>query len=104
MLNLPKQPLQPPDLRIAPLSQEVGAKFDLTVYVTDYSDGLLFSFVYDQDLFRAERMVAMMEQFQHLLEQIAAKPEKAISGYSLVTNRSRAVLPDATISLPEPVH
>jgi amino acid adenylation domain-containing protein len=104
MLNLPKQRLEPPDLRIAPLSQEVGAKFDITVYITDHRDGLLFSFVYDQDLFGAERMVEMMEQFQYLLDQITAAPEKPIAGYSLVSNRSRSILPDATISLPEPVH
>jgi non-ribosomal peptide synthetase component F len=49
-------------------------------------------------------MVEMLEQFQCLLEQIAAAPERAIAEYSLVTNHSRCVLPDAAISLPEPVH
>lgn len=104
MLNLPPQPLDPPDLRITPLSQDVGSKFDLTFYVADYPDGLVLSLVYDADLFKAERMVEMMEQFQYLLEQITAAPEKAIADYSLVTSRSRCVLPDATIALAEPVH
>ena len=49
-------------------------------------------------------MIEMLEQFEYVLEQIVAEPERAISEFSLVTRASRVVLPDATISLPEPVH
>jgi amino acid adenylation domain-containing protein len=104
MLNLPNQPVELPELRITPLGQEAGAKFDLTFYITDRRDGLLFTMVYDTDLFQPERMIEMLEQLECLLEQIVAEPERSISEYSLVTPTSRSVLPDATISLPEPVH
>jgi amino acid adenylation domain-containing protein len=104
MLNLPNQPVELPELRITPLGQEAGAKFDLTFYITDRRDGLLFTLVYDTDLFQPERMIEMLEQLECLLEQIVAEPGRLISEYSLVTPASRSVLPDATISLPEPVH
>src|SRR6185369_10117460 len=104
MLNMPSQSAELPQLRITPLSQEAGAKFDLTLYVGERRDGLRFNLVYDADLFEPARMREMLEQFESLLDQIAADPQRAISEFSLVTSTSRAVLPDAIIALPEPVH
>jgi amino acid adenylation domain-containing protein len=104
MLNLPNQSAELPGLRIEPLSVEAGAKFDLTFYIAERRDGLVFNLVYDADLFAAARMSEMLEQFECVLEQIVAQPEKAISNYSLVTPSARALLPDATITLPVPLH
>ena len=104
MLNLPTQSAELPQLRITPLSQEAGAKFDLTLYVGERRDGLRFALVYDADLFEPARMSEMLEQYECLLEQIATEPKRTISEFSLVTSSSRAVLPDATVVLPEPVH
>ncbi len=104
MVNLPNQTVELSELRVTPLIPEAGAKFDLEFYIVDTGEGLGFNLVYDADLFKSERMIEMVAQFERLLEQIVAEPEQAISEFSLVTRASRAVLPDATISLPEPEH
>ncbi|HET6976573.1 MAG TPA: amino acid adenylation domain-containing protein [Pyrinomonadaceae bacterium] len=103
MLNLPNQSAELSELRVTPLSQEAGAKFDLTFYIADRRDGLRFNLVYDADLFEPARITEMLDQFEWLLEQIVEWPDLPISEYSLVTSSSRSALPDLTISLPEPL-
>lgn len=78
------------------------AKFPLTLYVTERGGTLELKLVYQRALFSAERMICFLQQFQYLLEQIVAAPEKLIRFYSLVTPDSRRLLPDPSIALPEP--
>jgi len=83
------------DVALYPAYQgEIDAKFDLTFYVEEYGADLRFRIVYNRDLFDAERIAAMLEQYQSLLKQVVVNPEERISGYSLLTPIQENNLPD----------
>jgi amino acid adenylation domain-containing protein len=73
---------------------ERDAKFDLTLYVWERDDAVQFSALYNADLFTSQRISILLEQYQHLLEQVVAAPDGAIAAFSLVTAREDAVLPE----------
>jgi amino acid adenylation domain-containing protein len=72
----------------------VLSKFDLTLYVREQDHGLQFNLVYNADLFSQARMAEMLRQYERLLSQIAQKPDKPISSFSLVTPAAVNLLPD----------
>jgi amino acid adenylation domain-containing protein len=78
------------------------AKFAMTLYASEEQGQLSLRLVYQKALFSGERMRCFLEQFEYLLEQIVAQPEKPIGDYSLVTLQSRSVLPDPSLVLAEP--
>ncbi len=78
---------------------ELGAKFDLTVYVRDGAE-IDLTLVYNADLFTAERASELLEQYVLLLSQVAAAPDQRLSRYSLVTAPARRSLPDPARPLP----
>ena len=80
----------------------VQAKFPITLYVEETSEGLMLRMVYQTALFLPERISHLVDQFQCLLSQIAKDADLPIYAYSLVTSDARRMLPDPTISLPEP--
>ena len=100
----------PANLELAGLSTsllqltEPESKFSLMLYAQESGEQLRLRLVYRRALFSQERMNCLLEQFQYLLEQIVAAPEKPIRAYSLVTPESRALLPDPTALLEEPRH
>ena len=68
-----------PDYRIA--------KFDLTLTASEQADGgLLCTWEYDSDLFRAETIAAMASRFEVLLQGIGADPQQAIGRLPLLTS------------------
>ncbi len=75
------------------------AKFAMTLYVSPHEDGIALELVYQTDLFSSARIANILEQYVHLLAQIAASPEKPISEYSLVTPAARVCLPDPAIPI-----
>jgi amino acid adenylation domain-containing protein len=90
-------------LRVEPVWRgDVESKFDLTLYVAPNDEGMRLNLVFNADLFETSRMDELLEQFKHLLEQIVEAPHKPIRSYSLVTARSRQLLPDPTVLLSEP--
>ncbi len=76
--------------------------FPLTVYVKEQESELSLQIVYQRSLFSAEHIACLLNQFQYLLEQIIASPEKTLQSYSLVTAESRSQLPNPSTILPEP--
>ena len=95
MLNFSGKRIELPGLAVEHLpSSDIGSKFDLTLYVVESADEMKLDLLYNADLFKPERMVEMLEQFKHLLEQIVEDPDKRINQFSLVTSRAREVLPD----------
>jgi len=95
MFNFADTKIEMADLKIELLAPPaVLSKFDLTLYVEDWENEIKLDLVYNADLFEANRMAEMMEQFKHLLCQIIERPEQCIAKYSLVTEAARAVLPD----------
>ncbi|MEH2355880.1 amino acid adenylation domain-containing protein [Nostoc sp.] len=84
------------------LMSEAASKFDLSLYVTEHEQGITLQLLYNADLFTSERMVEMVQQFHHLLNQIVVEPDSAIAAYSLVTPQAQLLLPDPTTAIPEP--
>src|SRR5215471_9585938 len=81
------------------LTPELGAKFDLTLYVIEQSGESRFEIAYNSSLFDSERIVEMLEQLNHLLRQIVQKPDETIARFSLITDRSKALLHDPAQTL-----
>ncbi len=100
MLNLEFEKIELPGLTAEYLATtEIGSKFDLTLYVEELSDGISLRLVYNTDLFAEDRMRELLEQYRHLLWQIAREPDTKISRFSLVTPAAQTVLPDPTETL-----
>ncbi|MDT5296661.1 MAG: hypothetical protein QOJ76_3541, partial [Acidobacteriota bacterium] len=78
---------------------DLGAKFDLTLYVEEQEAGITLRLAYNKSLFAHDRMVELLGQFEQLLTQAAASPDTGISRFSLVTPAAAAVLPDPTAML-----
>ncbi|MBW4570976.1 MAG: amino acid adenylation domain-containing protein [Tolypothrix carrinoi HA7290-LM1] len=103
MINTPEVALEIPGLTFEPLElTQQSSKFWMTVFVQEVAEELNIKLVYRQNLFSSERMTAFLEQFEHLVQQIVAEPERSIQSYSLVTPQSRSLLPDANAGLDEP--
>jgi amino acid adenylation domain-containing protein len=84
------------------------AKFDLTLYAPEKAGAIELAIVYNADLFSELRTAAMLEQFRHLLSQIAEKPQVTIGEYSLAVPSTLVFLPDPTEFLDDswegPIH
>ena len=98
---------QVPPLSIPGLSAEfiqighVLAKFPMTLYVKDTPESIDLKLVYQSALFSSERIANFLDQFEHLVAQVAEEPDRSIQSFSLVTERARPLLPDPTMPLPE---
>ncbi|MEW6733018.1 MAG: amino acid adenylation domain-containing protein [Acidobacteriota bacterium] len=97
MLNLHSEHTQIAGLSVEPLvNAEARAKFDLTLYLREQYDSIKLEMVYNADLFSSERVEEMLEQYQRLLVEIVAEPTSRVSSYSLLTNKTKTVLPNPT--------
>jgi len=97
MLNLPEvDQSQVGDLRFEFLGNpEIGSKFDLTLYLADIPEhGIALQLSYNADLYTAERMQALLNQFTLLLTKVCRQPEVPLETLSLITDDARQVLPD----------
>ena len=98
-LNMLKMP-EPSALTLSGIAAEIfplpeaTAKFDLTLYIDDRPSGIVFSLVYNTELFSQKRMAGMLEQLEHLLAQAIENPGRKLSEFSLVTAAAQLVLPD----------
>jgi amino acid adenylation domain-containing protein len=103
VVNIPAQEIRLAELRVEmPVRMTPWAKFDLTLYVYEEAQGPNLVLVYNADLFEPEPMSEMLEQLKHLIGQIVEAPDKTIGSYSLVTPRTRSLLPDPAAMLDEP--
>lgn len=104
-VSTPPVALTMPGLTTAPFTlADPPSKFALTLYVYQEAQALRLELVYRRDLFTAARMVALLDQYEHLLAQIVTAPERAITRYSLVTQRAQTLLPDPRYALNQPVY
>ncbi|MFZ2651070.1 MAG: amino acid adenylation domain-containing protein [Burkholderiaceae bacterium] len=76
-----------------------AAKFALTLYIMGQADSSTFALNYRTDLFDREQICTLLDQYVHLLAQIAVRDDLLIRSYSLVTDAARALLPDPTQKL-----
>ncbi|CAG0936138.1 nonribosomal peptide synthetase DhbF [Thermoflexales bacterium] len=94
MLNFGYDTLELPGVKAEVLSSpDVGAKFDLTLYVQERPQGLRLDLLYNADLFDCDRMIELLDQFHGLLSQLVDHPAEQISRFSLLTPRAKALLP-----------
>jgi amino acid adenylation domain-containing protein len=101
--NLAQNELELFGLSVEPiLISEAASKFDLSLYVTEQEQGTTLQLLYNADLFTSERMVEMLQQYHHLLNQIVVEPDNNIASYSLVTPQAQLLLPDPTTPIPQP--
>jgi amino acid adenylation domain-containing protein len=79
----------------------IDSKFDLSFRVRDGKAGLLCTCSGNPGLFGVETLACLLDQFHGLLEQIIRFPGQSIPAYSLITNTTRAALPDPQVVLPQ---
>lgn len=73
-------PTPPPGWKLTRMDIEFGAtKFDLYVDLDETTDGITGRFMYSSDLFEAATVARMVEDWQTLLEDMAANPNQPIS-------------------------
>jgi amino acid adenylation domain-containing protein/FkbH-like protein len=78
------------------------SKFLMTLYVEEQAEGLRLDIVYQRDTFSPERISTMLDQYRRLAEQIVEAPDRPIQSLSLLTEASRALLPDWGLPISEP--
>jgi tyrocidine synthetase-3 len=75
-----KETLNRPDLDISPYGDVPRkAKFDLTIYIFEYSDSLEVEFDYNTDLFASETIEYTTECYERIIDSIIEKPGECIS-------------------------
>ncbi len=72
--------------------EDTRAKFDLTLFLEQTSNGLVGKWVYNTDLFDADTIKRMNGHFQTMLAGIVAQPEQPISELPLLTAKERQQL------------
>jgi amino acid adenylation domain-containing protein len=101
MLNFEEGKVRLGDVEVDFLSPPVTkSKFDWTLYVKESHKRIIFSLLYNTDLFERSSIAGMMDQFLVLLSEIAAEPHKKISEFSLLTEKTERLLPNPR----QPIH
>ncbi len=91
--NAPQRTLELPGMSLTPVEGDSEtAHFDLTLRIIDTEQGLTAAFVYNTDLFEADKIARMLRNFQTLLEAIEADPEGRLSDLSVLTEGERRQL------------
>jgi thioesterase domain-containing protein len=73
-------------------SKSPGATYDLNFFMVERADGWRASCEYNTDLYDATTVTDMLEQFQSLLEEIAANHQRRISEIPMLTVAEREQL------------
>jgi len=81
-------------------SLEYGAKFDLTLYAQELSDGIHVNALYDADLFDGPRVSALLRQIGEVLRQASADAGVKLRDITLLPREDAAHLPDPAAPLP----
>ncbi|WP_172844448.1 non-ribosomal peptide synthetase [Tumebacillus algifaecis] len=93
--NTPQAVIELDSLTIQTLeTTEQETKFWLSLFLYEQNDSLQMRMLYRKSLFSSARVAEWMQQLVHLLEQVADDPAAQLSSYSLVTEKSRQLLPD----------
>ncbi|HEX8538507.1 MAG TPA: condensation domain-containing protein, partial [Cystobacter sp.] len=86
LINTPRPELTLPELTLRAEQAETGtSKFDFSVQLEEAGGGLLGTLEYNTDLFDHGTMARLVEHFQHLLEEILARPELPVVRLSPLT-------------------
>jgi amino acid adenylation domain-containing protein len=77
-----------------------GSLFDLTLYVSERGDGYALQAVYNADLYRPERVEALLASYVHLLGDLVARPDRRPVVAATLRSASPTALPDPAAPLP----
>ena len=93
-----------PELDAEILSELIDAPspVDLSLVVQQRPDGLRMKWIFDERRFEPERILAIAEQFEYLLEQWVRSPDASLDSYGLVTQAHAARLPSLANAIPKP--
>src|SRR5687767_14122526 len=69
--------------------EEVSAKFDLTLTISEGEQKLSVSLGYNIDLFEAATIERMLGHFERLLENVVRNPERMVGRLRLLTEAER---------------
>ena len=87
--NAPKRVLSLPGLTLEELEFDAGtSKFDLTLEIVE-QDGLYCTFEYSTDLFERDLIARIARQFDTLLRNIAADPDRSLSHLGILDDAAR---------------
>jgi amino acid adenylation domain-containing protein len=91
--NYPSRLVQPLELAVEPFELHSGiAKFDLSLALSNETDGLKAEIEYNPDLFESATIARMLGHFQTLLKGIVTNQEQRISELPLLTESERLQL------------
>lgn len=80
MLTYDRHPLLLEGLDVAAVRPPLaGALFDLSVYVENHGSGIDVTLTYNPDVFAADRIDAMLDQFRGLLDLVGADPGQELA-------------------------
>jgi non-ribosomal peptide synthetase component F len=100
------KPLQFAGLSMTPVpSKSPGAIYDLNFFMVQRSDGWRLSCEYNCDMYEAVAVNRMIGQLRHLLEQIAAKPNRKLSEFDFPVDVSHPLppfVPRSSYATPSP--
>lgn len=84
--NAPKQTIRLPGLTFESLEVHSNTStFDLTLNLTEIPDGMHVSVEYGTDLFKADTIRRLLENWEMLLKAVVANPEQSIDTLPLIT-------------------
>ena len=81
---------------------EQYSNFPITLYASDDADGLRIEVKYQRDQFDKQHIDNLLDQYQHLLEQVTEDPHRQLHEYSLLTPSTARMLPDPGAELVSP--
>jgi amino acid adenylation domain-containing protein len=91
--NTPMQPLRLPGVEVRGEQGDSGiSKFDLSLYLTETTEGLSGTIEFNTDLFDSDRIQRMAEHFRVLLESIAHDPDQRLSELQYLTAQEMHLL------------
>ncbi len=97
MLNFEDKPLPMTGIESEFISSpDMNSRFDLTFYLRPTAGGLDLTVLYNADLFSPKRMASLLDQYELVLRQAVADPDRAVDGFELLTGSAKSVLPDPT--------
>ena len=89
-LRVDDAPIQLPGMKVEMTGGiESESKFDLTLYAAEQTNAMRLTALYNADLFKAERIDALLLAFQTLLFNIVNNPDRKITDYGLLTDEQR---------------
>ena len=103
--NAPMAEIDLSELALSPMvSENTGAKFDLTLSLAETDNGLVGVLEYNTDIFEPATIERLTGHFQTLIEGIVSKPRQTIQELPLLTATERHQLlvewNDTTVSYP----